>query len=105
MKTLAGVLLSIAMLISAEAAQRQDEVGSAIDVKGVHYVARRPTGMPQWIADAVFRPKPDYPYEERRLRNEGRAVIRLEIDLKTGVVTNAILVQSSGFPKLDEAAL
>jgi len=55
MKTLAGVLLSVAMLVSVEAAQSQDEVGSAIDAKGIHYVARRPNGMPQWIADAVFR--------------------------------------------------
>jgi TonB family protein len=105
MKTIAAALLCFAAVISVTGELAKDEVGSAIDAKGVRHVARRPTGMPPWIVDTIFRPTPSYPYVDRANRIEGRVIVRVEIDLKTGVVTNATLVQSSGFPKLDEAAV
>jgi TonB family protein len=37
--------------------------------------------------------------------NEGTAVVRLDIDLKTGNTTHVTLIRSSGFPKLDEVAI
>jgi len=58
-----------------------------------------------WKADLLFAPKPGYPRSELVQRNEGVAVIRLDIDIKTGTTTYVTLLKSSGFPKLDEVAL
>lgn len=49
-------------------------------------------------------PPPPYPEEARRLKEEGLAVIRAEVDPE-GKVSSAALAQSTGFPLLDEAAL
>jgi periplasmic protein TonB len=47
---------------------------------------------------------PEYPALARRLREQGTLRLRLAIDEK-GFVTAATLVSSSGFPRLDEAAV
>ncbi len=92
-----------AISIAAQAEQIHDEFGSAIDAHGIRHLARSP-GFGPSFADVIFGPKPEYPYSERRLHNEGVAVVRMDIDLKTGLVTNASIIRSSGFPKLDDAA-
>jgi len=89
--------------IAAQTDQIHDEFGSAIDAHGIRHVARGP-GFGPSSADLVFGPKPEYPYSERARHNEGIAVVRMDIDLKTGIVTNASVIRSSGFPKLDDAA-
>jgi len=50
-------------------------------------------------------PAPDYPIEERRMRHQGRAIVRLTLDLSTGHVVKASLVKSSGYPMLDRCAI
>ena len=101
---LGGVVwLFFTAVIPAEAEQPSDQFGSAIDAHGVRHVARGP-GFEPSFADTIFRPKPEYPYSERARYNEGVAVVRMDIDLKTGIVTNASIIRSSGFPKLDDAA-
>jgi hypothetical protein len=60
MKNLPAVIFSLVLFTSADAAQLHDEIGSAIDAKGIRYVVRSEYGMPPWFAEMVFRPKPDY---------------------------------------------
>jgi TonB family protein len=47
---------------------------------------------------------PEYPCLSRRLREQGTLRLKLTIDEK-GIVTGATVVNSSGFPRLDEAAV
>ncbi len=103
MKPAAIVAFCIAMSIALHAKQIDNEFGSAIDAKGIRHLASG-AGFGPSFADVIFGPKPDYPYTERSHHNEGTAVVRMDIDLKTGLVTNATIIRSSGFPKLDDAA-
>jgi TonB family protein len=98
--------LSAAILFSIAAAQGGGvHYLSATDARGVRHVESSSDPAPAaWKADLVFSPKPDYPYAERNLRHEGVAVFRLDIDVKSGTTTNATMLQSSGFPKLDDVA-
>jgi protein TonB len=47
---------------------------------------------------------PEYPFLSRRLREQGTLRLKLTIDDK-GSVTEAVVVNSSGFERLDEAAM
>jgi len=101
----AVILFYFVVVVGAQAQQVQNQFGSAVDARGLRYVGHAwdPTRAP-WKADALFLPKPDYPYNEMRLHHEGVAIFRLDLDLKTGTVANASMIQSSGFPKLDDNA-
>ena len=61
-------------------------------------------GPPSSRASYLSNPKPDYPAEARRLREEGVVVISVEIGAD-GRASDATLKRSSGFPLLDEAAV
>jgi len=50
------------------------------------------------------RPPPDYPAMSRRQGEQGRVVLRVELD-ETGRITSARVAESSGFKRLDEASL
>ena len=102
MKPAAVVAFCIAIGIAAHANQIDNERGSLVDAHGVRHVAR---GFGPSALDLVFAPAPQYPYSERSHHNEGTAVVRLDIDLKTGNTTYVTLIRSSGFPNLDEAAI
>ena len=95
--------LSLAPTLKAQ--QRGVTPSSAVDARGIRYRASNNAGLPPWIADAVRKRRPDYPYKNRTQRNEGSGLFRLTIDLKTGSVTNIDVVQSTGFPGLDESAI
>ncbi len=47
---------------------------------------------------------PEYPFVSRRLREQGTLRLKLMLDEK-GLVTDAVVVNSSGFQRLDEAAV
>lgn len=47
---------------------------------------------------------PDYPAHSRRLGEEGRLVVRVELD-ESGRVSHTHIVNSSGYSRLDDAAL
>jgi TonB family protein len=104
---LTAVFASFAIGVTVRAEQTGDEVASAIDAHGIKYVARGPVFDRSFAVfpDMIFAPRPEYPHSERARYNEGTAVVRINIDLKTGLVTNASIIRSSGFPKLDEVAL
>ena len=50
------------------------------------------------------RPAPAYPQLSRRLGEEGEVLLRVELDEK-GLLLSARLASSSGYPRLDDAAL
>ena len=54
---------------------------------------------------AIYAPKPDYPFEARSRHLTGSGVIMLDVDVHTGRVTNARMLQSIGHRILDDAAL
>jgi periplasmic protein TonB len=51
----------------------------------------------------IRAPKPVYPALSRRMREQGRAVVRVLVD-KNGLPENATIAQSAGSARLDEAA-
>ena len=55
-------------------------------------------------AVAISAPRPEYPYEARRARITGSGVVVMTVDPATGIVTSAIMAQSTGSPTLDNAA-
>jgi TonB family protein len=105
MRRIAIVAFCVAMSIAVQAKQNDHEVVSAIDAHGIRHVAGVAGFGPSFAADMIFAPAPEYPYSERSHHIEGAAVVRMEIDLKTGITTHVTLIRSSGFPKLDEAAI
>jgi TonB family protein len=78
---------------------------SAVDAKGVRHHGREYAGNPPWLNDLLKSVASEYPYEDRRLRHQGRGIIRLTLDLKTGVVTKATVIKSTGFSTLDSCAV
>jgi TonB family protein len=54
---------------------------------------------------AIFAPYPEYPIEARRHWLTGSGVVVLELDQRTGLVTSAVIAQSTGHKILDNAAL
>jgi TonB family protein len=56
-------------------------------------------------AIAIYAPKPDYPAEARTRHLTGSGIIMLDVDVATGRVTDARVVQSMGHKILDDAAL
>src|SRR6266404_8993813 len=103
MRPMAVFVFLFGIGITVQAQQIPVEFCSAIDAHGIKHVARD-LGGPSF-SDLIFRPKPEYPYSERARHNEGTAVVRMDIDLKTGNTAYVTLIRSSGFPKLDEAAI
>lgn len=78
---------------------------SAVDAKGIRHNGSAYKGSPPWLIDRVAGPGPDYPIEARRMRYEGRTIVRLTLDINTGHVVKARLLQSSGFQTLDNSAI
>lgn len=58
---------------------------------------------PRYNADYLNNPAPGYPSLSRRLREEGRVLLRVRVDVQ-GNATQVNLHQSSGFSRLDERA-
>ena len=54
---------------------------------------------------AVFTPAPRYPYEARTSHMTGLGLVRLEIDKRTGYVTDARMLKSTSHKMLDDEAL
>lgn len=61
-------------------------------------------GSGDGILVAVYAPKPDYPLVARRRRIEGVVVLELTVE-PSGIVSGAIVVESSGCDALDRSAL
>lgn len=64
-----------------------------------------PLALPEELAvNCPHRPAPVYPAAARRLRESGMALVKVWLNAE-GKVEDAQLVQSSGYPRLDQAAL
>jgi periplasmic protein TonB len=61
------------------------------------------TTAARFDADYLDNPKPLYPHASRRLREEGRVLLRVRVNA-AGLAESVELKHSSGFPRLDEAA-
>lgn len=59
---------------------------------------------PRFDADYLDNPKPVYPYVSRKLKEEGRVVLRVQV-AASGLPTNVALHAGSGFERLDQVAL
>ena len=60
--------------------------------------------LPSSSADYLQNPKPAYPALSRRLNEQGKVIVRVLIGAD-GAAQKAELRQSSGFERLDQAAL
>jgi len=60
--------------------------------------------LPSSDADYLQNPKPPYPAISKRLREQGKVVVRVLIGLD-GTAQQAEIKQSSGFDRLDQSAL
>jgi TonB family protein len=56
-------------------------------------------------AVVIYAPKPAYPLEARSRHLTGSGVVIVDVDVPTGQVTNARMLQSMGHKILDDAAL
>ena len=56
------------------------------------------------LADATHAPRPDYPYEARRLGLTGSGIVKIEVDPESGRVTSLRMDPSTGHAILDQAA-
>jgi TonB family protein len=68
----------------------------------------KPPGMvsaSQGKAAAISAPRPDYPYEARRMKITGSGVCVVTVDTATGNVTDATMAQSIGNSLLDNSAV
>lgn len=54
-------------------------------------------------ADYLDNPKPDYPHASRRLREEGKVLLRVRVSA-AGHAESVEVKHTSGFPRLDQAA-
>jgi TonB family protein len=87
------------MLISS-----QDASFTAVDVE------QRDSEPPkiseeQARALAIYAPRPEYPYEARAKWLTGDGLVQLDVDPRTGFVTSAKMLSSTGHKILDDAAL
>ncbi len=62
-----------------------------------------PVEQPRFNADYLDNPAPAYPPLSRKLREEGRVLLRVRVD-PGGQPEQVALHESSGFPRLDERA-
>ena len=75
----------------------EESGGYAIDTKGVRH--NEP------YKDCTKSIAPEYPYGERAQHHTGIGFFRLELNLKSGVVTKIIVTKSTGFAVLDNSAI
>ncbi|KUM54171.1 hypothetical protein AR688_12630 [Rheinheimera sp. EpRS3] len=73
-------------------------------VKHNHAATAVPVSAPVLNATAHYNAPPVYPQLSRKLREQGTVVLELTV-LVNGTVANIIVLQSSGYPRLDQAAL
>lgn len=69
----------------------------------VHAPAPAPVTAARFDADYLQNPKPVYPPMSRRLNEEGKVILRVKVS-RDGHPLAVEIKQSSGYPRLDEAA-
>lgn len=87
---------------TAAAQQLTEQINPA--VKHNHAATAVPVSAPVLHATAHYNAPPVYPQLSRKLREQGTVVLELTV-LINGTVADVIVLQSSGYPRLDQAAL
>jgi TonB family protein len=64
-----------------------------------------PTQRLPWMDDVIARMPFEYPYADRRNYHQGKGLYRVSLDTKTGLVRNVIVIRSTGWATLDDAAV
>ena len=95
----------LSILSALDAHQRGDALSSAVDAKGVRYRGTDYVGPVPWMADAIKKRRPDYPYELRARHVAGSGLFRITLDVTTGSVSKVAMIQSTGVPALDDSAM
>ena len=84
----------------------EESGGYAIDAKGVrHNEPFASREISPVYKDCTKSVAPDYPYGERVQHHTGIGFFRLELNLKSGVVTKITVTKSTGFAVLDNCAI
>jgi len=100
-----AALFAVHMLAASSDPKDAVIITSAVDAKGVRHSGSEYRGRPPWLDDYVYGSIMSYPSEERAFFHQGRTVLDLTLDVRTGSVTNIRIIKSSGFPALDESAV
>jgi TonB family protein len=95
-------LVSSRPLLSEEPSK---EFPSAVDAQGVRHSWSNHKKNPPWIEDAIYKVKPQYPYEAKSRHITGSGLFRLTLELSTGSVAKVTVIKSTGNPLLDSSAL
>ncbi|MBL8269288.1 energy transducer TonB [Steroidobacter sp.] len=87
---------------------RQEEVVEAAPVEQPVAAPQVATAQetvvpPDYLADSLNNPGPQYPYASRRKREEGTVMLKVLVSA-SGVAEQVLIDVSSGYPSLDEAA-
>lgn len=100
-----GILVCVA-LSGLRAEQFPTPDGSVVDAKGVWHQAKEYHGKrPPWINDLTHMIGAAYGEEDQRRHNRGTGLFRLTLDLKTGKVTDIVILKSTGFRTLNRNAV
>ena len=83
----------------------EESGGYAIDAKGVRHKPFGSREISPVYKDCAKSVAPDYPYGERAQHHTGIGFFRLELNLKSGVVTKITVTKSTGFAVLDNSAI
>jgi protein TonB len=94
----------VAPSLEAGATERHSAVVAASTPPSAAPPAPPKLELPSSDADYLNNPKPPYPPQSRRLGEQGKVVIRTLIGAD-GVAQEASIHQSSGYDRLDQAAL
>ena len=100
-----GSKLFAAILPALDAKQRGDPLSSAVDAKGARHRGSDYVGAVPWMADAIKKRPPQYPYEVRARHIAGNGLFRVTLDMTTGSVTKVAMIQSTGVAALDNSAM
>jgi TonB family protein len=76
-----------------------------VDASGRRYDGTQYKGLAPWERDAVKTVGPTYSYADRRDRREGEGVVRLTLNVKTGIPRDVRMLKSTSFPTLDASAI
>lgn len=91
--------------VHSENLSRYNKVTSAIDGNGVRHRGTEYKGAAApWLEEYIGRLSL-YPYEARRLHQQGLVIVHVVLDLTTGKAQSVKIAKSSGSPILDNSAL
>ncbi len=85
---------------SSAVATQPSETTHGITADGRVITARGREHRP-WASDIIAMPQPQLPASLRAQHRGGEALCRVILDLRSGIVRDVVIVQSSGFPELD----